>query len=108
ARAARRDGRATSISAAAVEALARRTWPGNVRELENALERALVLSGGTIDLEHVAPADDEDARWRAHLARREHALLADDAALARAAAEAGVSPAFLARRRARLDGTPLA
>jgi DNA-binding NtrC family response regulator len=108
ARAARRDVRATSISPAAVEALTRRTWPGNVRELENALERALVLSGGAIDLEHVAAADDEDARWRAHLARHERALLADDAALARAAAEAGVSPAFLARRRARLDGTPFA
>ena len=65
-------------------------------------------SGGAIDLEHVAAPDDEEARWRAYLARRERALLADEAALARSAAEAGVSPAFLARRRTRLDGTPFA
>ena len=36
--------------------LQKRSWPGNVRELENGLERALVLSGGTIDAEHVRSA----------------------------------------------------
>ena len=33
--------------------LARYPWPGNVRELENAMERALVLSGGNIGVEHL-------------------------------------------------------
>jgi two-component system response regulator AtoC len=35
--------------------LAAYSWPGNVRELENVLERALVLSGGRIGLEHLPP-----------------------------------------------------
>ncbi len=34
--------------------LVRYVWPGNVRELENVLERALVLSGGAIRVEHLA------------------------------------------------------
>jgi len=34
--------------------LVRYAWPGNVRELENVLERALVLSGGSIMPEHLA------------------------------------------------------
>lgn len=33
--------------------LVRYSWPGNVRELENVLERALVLSGGPIEAEHL-------------------------------------------------------
>jgi DNA-binding NtrC family response regulator len=53
-RAAVRDGRTVSITPLALDALGQRSWPGNVRELENALERALVLSGGMIDAEHVA------------------------------------------------------
>jgi two-component system, NtrC family, response regulator AtoC len=35
--------------------LARYSWPGNVRELENVLERALILSGGTIEESHLPP-----------------------------------------------------
>jgi two-component system response regulator AtoC len=35
--------------------LAAYSWPGNVRELENVLERALVLSGGEIGMEHLPP-----------------------------------------------------
>jgi two-component system, NtrC family, response regulator AtoC len=35
--------------------LAAYSWPGNVRELENVMERALVLSGGSIALEHLPP-----------------------------------------------------
>ena len=35
--------------------LAAYSWPGNVRELENVLERALVLSGGAIGVEHLPP-----------------------------------------------------
>jgi DNA-binding NtrC family response regulator len=37
----------------ALDVLRARPWPGNVRELENALERAVALSGDTIDVEHV-------------------------------------------------------
>jgi len=35
--------------------LAAYSWPGNVRELENVLERALILSGGEIGIEHLPP-----------------------------------------------------
>ena len=52
-RAAARDRRTVTITRPALDVLQERSWPGNVRELENALERALVLSGGTIDEEHV-------------------------------------------------------
>ena len=31
------------------------SWPGNVRELENVMERALILSGGKIEEEHLPP-----------------------------------------------------
>ena len=37
-----------SVSAAALQALTEYDWPGNVRELENALERAAVLSRGSL------------------------------------------------------------
>jgi len=37
-----------SISAGAIVALGAYTWPGNVRELRNAMERAVLLSGGAI------------------------------------------------------------
>ncbi|CAN5827009.1 sigma-54 dependent transcriptional regulator [soil metagenome] len=35
--------------------LARYTWPGNVRELENVIERALILSGGSLEEAHLPP-----------------------------------------------------
>jgi DNA-binding NtrC family response regulator len=38
---------ARTLSGAAREALLAHRWPGNLRELENALERVLVLGGGT-------------------------------------------------------------
>lgn len=41
------------LSAAVLSVLARYEWPGNVRELENAVERALVLSGGEVGVEHL-------------------------------------------------------
>jgi DNA-binding NtrC family response regulator len=48
---------AERLSTAARDRLLAHTWPGNVRELENALERALILSGdGEIRAEHLAPA----------------------------------------------------
>ena len=37
------------LTADALDALQSYQWPGNVRELENALERAVILSGDTID-----------------------------------------------------------
>jgi formate hydrogenlyase transcriptional activator len=36
------------ISEAATESLNRYSWPGNVRELQNVIERALILSRGSI------------------------------------------------------------
>lgn len=42
-----------TLSPQAVAALQRYHWPGNVRELENAMERAVVLAGGT----EIGPAD---------------------------------------------------
>ncbi len=38
-----------------IPTLAAYAWPGNVRELENVVERALVLSGGRIEAEHLPP-----------------------------------------------------
>ena len=38
----------TSIAADALAALQQHSWPGNVRELENAIERAVIFSSGTI------------------------------------------------------------
>ena len=40
-----------TISKEAMTALVNYDWPGNVRELENAIERAVILSTGEIDLE---------------------------------------------------------
>jgi DNA-binding NtrC family response regulator len=47
--------------------LARYAWPGNVRELENVMERALVLSGGAIGVEHL-PDRVREGRGRPDLA----------------------------------------
>jgi DNA-binding NtrC family response regulator len=41
------------ISAEAVNALLAYAWPGNVRELQNVMERAVILSGGTIEPGHL-------------------------------------------------------
>jgi transcriptional regulator with PAS, ATPase and Fis domain len=43
------------ITRAAMDRLAAHPWPGNVRQLENEIRRALVLSDGTIDVEHLSP-----------------------------------------------------
>jgi formate hydrogenlyase transcriptional activator len=37
-----------AISASATERLKSYTWPGNVRELQNVIERALILSHGSV------------------------------------------------------------
>ena len=44
----RMDKRIETIPAEAMEALARWPWPGNVRELENLMERAVILTRGTV------------------------------------------------------------
>ena len=46
-----------------MELLRRYPWPGNVRELENAVQRAIALSGGSkaLQREHLLPID---GRWR--------------------------------------------
>ncbi len=46
---------APPLSRELVPVLAAYTWPGNVRELENVIERALVLSGGNVGVEHLPP-----------------------------------------------------
>ncbi len=47
----------TGISPAAMEALTTHRWQGNVRELENAIERAVVLSGSEVIEFDELPAD---------------------------------------------------
>ncbi|MBM4359521.1 MAG: sigma 54-interacting transcriptional regulator, partial [Deltaproteobacteria bacterium] len=44
----------TVVSPAALERLVAFDWPGNVRQLENEVRRAIVLSDGVIDAEHLA------------------------------------------------------
>jgi len=48
-------GRSVSVSRAAMQRLVAYPWPGNVRQLENEIRRALVLSDGEIDVEHLTP-----------------------------------------------------
>ena len=48
-----RAGAPPGLTAAALEALRRYRWPGNVRELRNVIERAVLLCGASIDLEHL-------------------------------------------------------
>jgi DNA-binding NtrC family response regulator len=45
--------KAADISAEAESALLSYVWPGNVRELQNVIERAVILSGGTIEPGHL-------------------------------------------------------
>lgn len=48
-------GRATSLSAAALQHIEAQAWPGNVAQLESCLRRAQCLAGGnSIEREHVA------------------------------------------------------
>jgi two-component system response regulator AtoC len=52
---------APRLSARAELALAAYHYPGNVRELRNIVERAVVVSGGEIDVEHLGLARAEGA-----------------------------------------------
>ena len=97
---------APALSDGAREALASYAWPGNVRELRNAIERALVLCGDTIEaadlpeklrdagqrVRPVTPAAD----MRGHLAEVERAAIvaaleAEDQNQTRAARRLGLS-----------------
>lgn len=56
------DGRNTTVSAAALDALLHHNWPGNVRELENTLIRAMHLAeSGVIEAEHLGLVPDDFA-----------------------------------------------
>jgi transcriptional regulator with PAS, ATPase and Fis domain len=48
-------GRSPSVTKGAMQRLTMFGWPGNVRQLENEIRRALVLSDGEIDVEHLSP-----------------------------------------------------
>jgi two-component system, NtrC family, response regulator AtoC len=76
-----------TASPALLAALAEYPWPGNVRELENALERALVVSGGVPSPEHLPPHvragqklfevrdDDDDLSVKRRLPALERSLI---------------------------------
>jgi formate hydrogenlyase transcriptional activator len=58
---ARRFGkRIDSIPLATIEALAQYSWPGNIRELQNFVQRAVILSRGSV----LAPPVDEMVRFK--------------------------------------------
>ncbi|MHB8835723.1 MAG: sigma-54-dependent transcriptional regulator [Candidatus Methylomirabilia bacterium] len=48
-----REGTPPGLTPEALQSLLRYRWPGNVRELRNVIERAVLLCGATIDLEHL-------------------------------------------------------
>jgi DNA-binding NtrC family response regulator len=49
------EGKSIAITRAAMERLGSYDWPGNVRQLENEIRRAIVLSDGTVDYQHLSP-----------------------------------------------------
>ena len=78
-----------AMTAAAERALMARDWPGNVRELRNAMERALLLSGGaTLD---VADFPEDGGRGRSGGADDGLPFPASLAAITRAATVAMVN-----------------
>ncbi|BCA54499.1 HyfR-type DNA-binding transcriptional activator [Nitrospira sp. KM1] len=74
----RMNKRIETIPAAAITALSRYSWPGNVRELENLVERAVILSQGSVlavpltELESVA--DGAQPHATLENTEREHIL----------------------------------
>jgi two-component system response regulator AtoC len=63
---ARRAGRSSPppLSPAALALLRQHDWPGNLRELRNAMERAVLLAGEVVDVEHLPLDKLEASRWR--------------------------------------------
>jgi DNA-binding NtrC family response regulator len=59
---------APALSAEALTRLEAYSWPGNIRELRNMMERAVLLGGESIGLEHL-PLDKLAAVWTAAPAR---------------------------------------
>jgi DNA-binding NtrC family response regulator len=57
---------APAVHPATLEAMACHGWPGNVRELKNAIERAVLLSGGSTILPEHLPPEVAQARPRVH------------------------------------------
>ncbi|HRO87911.1 MAG TPA: sigma-54 dependent transcriptional regulator [Chiayiivirga sp.] len=95
-----------SLSEAAARALMTHSWPGNVRELRNVMQRAALLSAGTIDVAALglpaaspAPAGvDAPAAAEPDRTMIEAALERNGGVLAQAAAELGLSRQALYRR----------
>ncbi len=97
----------SEIDADALAWLAAQPWPGNVRQLSNCLERALILSSGSVlhlaDLE--APAEDKPAeeKPRSERERVKAALLATGGDKEKAAAWLAMSYRTLLRRVEEFD-----
>ncbi len=65
------------VTRAAMQKLEAAPWPGNVRQLENEIRRALVLSDGVIDVEHLSlgePGAAEDGQLGLDVKKRIDAL----------------------------------
>jgi len=92
------------LTSAAEQALSAWDWPGNVRELKNAIERAVVLSGGAaIDLEHLPDKVRDAARRNVPRAgaigdMKEHLAEIERAAIASALDECGGNQTRAAQR----------
>ena len=86
---------APTLSQEAIDRLLAYAWPGNVRELENMMERAAILSEGTIEPAHLAVAGPERSRAvrMKDIQRRaiEEALRANQGSRTRAARQLGIS-----------------
>jgi formate hydrogenlyase transcriptional activator len=71
-----------SVSRDSMETLCRWSWPGNVRELQNVIERAVILSQGTIlsvpRSEFESPSPPRSAAVTLEDAERDHILRALD------------------------------
>ena len=102
---------AKRVSATALDELAAHAWPGNVRELRHAVERAIILSDGTIleadDFSLIAPRADVHVSHPADTSRLDvversavaRALSDSRGNISRAAAALGITRASLYRRK---------
>jgi NtrC-family two-component system response regulator AlgB len=103
-----------SFAADAQEALLRHKWPGNIRELRNAIERGVILAGGTT-LERVhlpgqvgnppPPRLEVGGAVTLNALEAEHirCVLARSPSLEEAAAILGIDPSTLYRKRKRYE-----